>query len=360
MQNCKKLTLLAFFVFLVAPKLVEGQDWILRITEDKRTLEGDAVHWNNGFFYMLARDGKLWEFDIARAPEAQMVVKPFTSFSQGELRSSLMQEFGSAYDVSGTGHYLVVHPAGQRDRWAERFEQLYREMVHYFTSRGIAVRSPRFPLIAIVFPTKEEFHRHAKADGMTMNGVLGYYCMLSNRIMLYDQSSGRLGRDWRETNATVVHEAAHQTAFNTGIQNRWSNPPSWISEGLGTLFEARGINTAESYPDLKDRINRRHLQNFLRFFPDGVDERTLKTIVASDEAFRTTPLPAYAVSWAYTFMLAERHPRELARYLKTTASKSGFFPDPSPSERLRDFQQVFGNDMNMQVARLNRFVKELP
>ena len=71
-------------------------------------------------------------------------------------------------------------------------------------------------------------------------------------------------------------------------------------------------------------------------------------------------LPAYATSWAYTFMLAERHPRELARYLKLVAAKPGFFPAVSGSERWHDFQTVFGNDLDMQTARLNRFVAELP
>ena len=47
----------------------------------------------------------------------------------------LQREFGRAFDVSGTGQYLVVHPAGQRDRWADRFEQLYRSMIHYLTAR---------------------------------------------------------------------------------------------------------------------------------------------------------------------------------------------------------------------------------
>ena len=34
------------------------------------------------------------------------------------FRGQLLREFGQGYDVSGVGHYLVVHPAGKRDQWA--------------------------------------------------------------------------------------------------------------------------------------------------------------------------------------------------------------------------------------------------
>ncbi len=345
---------------LLNTHIANGRDWILRMTDDGQTFEGDAIYWDQESFFMLGRDGQLWEFDVARAGEATMIKKPFTIYSQGELRAALLREYGPAYDVSGTGHYLVVHPLGQRDQWADRFEDLYREMVHYFSSRGIHVNEPRFPLIAVVFPNEAEFSRHAKDDGMNLGGVLGYYSWLSNRVLLYDQSGGRSGDDWRETAATVVHEAAHQTAFNTGIHGRWSNPPSWICEGLGTLFEARGVNNASRYPQLADRVNRRHLDAFRRYFPQGLPPGTITNIVASEAPFRSNPLPAYAAAWATTFLFAEREPAKLAAYLQLTANKPGFLREATSGERVRDFQQVFGADPNMLETRINRFVAELP
>ncbi len=345
---------------LLATRTAEGRDWILRMTEEGQSFEGNAVYWDDDSFFILGRDGRLWEFDVARAREATMIKKPFTTFSQSELRASLLREYGPAYDVSGTGHYLVVHPLGQRDQWAGRFEELYREMVFYFTSRGIRVSEPQFPLIAVVFPNQAEFSRHAQDDGMNLGGVLGYYSSMTNRVLLYDQSGGRGGDDWRETAATVVHEAAHQTAFNTGIHGRWSNPPSWVCEGLGTLFEARGVNNASRYPQLADRVNRRHAEAFRRYYPRGMPAGTLTSLVASDAPFRSNPLPAYAVAWATTFMFAEREPAKLAAYLQRTANKPGFFRQPPSAERLRDFEQVFGADHHMLETRINRFVAELP
>ena len=339
--------------------MVEGRDWILRMQDGNRILEGDAIHWDTQSFFVLGRDGQLNEFDIDRAPDAVMVTKPFYSFSQAEMKASLQAEYGSAFDVSGTGHYLVVHPAGQRDKWASRFEDLYREMVHYFATRQIPVTEPKFPLVAVVFPTQSQFYEHAQADGLTANGVLGYYSWLSNRVLLYDQSNGRGDRDWRETNATVVHEAAHQTAFNTGVHRRWANPPAWICEGLGTLFEARGVNNSRQFPRLHDRVNQRHFGAFQRYFAEGLPPGTLKALVASDDLIRQQPLPAYAAAWATTFYLAERHPSQLASYLRRTARRSGFFRPASPSERLSNFQAVFGDDLEMLEVRVHRFVQQL-
>ncbi len=359
MPNTPGRTLAMLACVVMASSHTFGRDWILSIEADGKNIEGEAVHWNRSDFYVLGRDGKLWEFDIERAPQATMKKRSFQPFTHMELRGSLMRDYGTAYDVSGTGHFLVVHPVGQRDIWASRFEQLYREMVHYFTSRGIRLQQPKFPLVAVVFPTKSEFYRHANQDGMTASGVLGYYCTMSNRIMLYDESNGRGDLNWRETAATVVHEAAHQTAFNTGIHGRWSSTPLWICEGLGTMFEARGINNSSKYPQLADRVNQRHLSSFSQYFPDGVTSAAIKSLVVSDETFQRSPLSSYALSWALTFMFAEQQPAKLAQYLSVTAGKPGFFANVPPSERLRDFQRVFGADFDMLAARLSRFVAEL-
>lgn len=338
---------------------VDANDWFLRIKEEGQLLEGDCIHWSQDKFILLARDGKAWDFDIDRAPDARMIkgyVEPFTA---AEMRASLLREFGSAYDVSGTGHYLVVHPGGERNQWADRFESLYREMLHYFTTRGIHTSEPDYPLVAVVFPTKAEFFRHARKDGVKSGSVLGYYSSNSNRVMLYDQSGGRPGVDWRRTSATVVHEAAHQTAYNTGVHDRWVDTPVWIAEGLGTLFEAPGVNSPSQFKDREDRVNEGRLRTYRHYFGKGMPKGTIRQLIATDDMFERKPYAAYATSWALTFMMAEQQPRDLAQYLKATASKPGFRQPISSTERLRDFQDAFGKDFEMIEARLERLVRDL-
>ncbi len=261
--------------------------------------------------------------------------------------------------MSGTGNYLVVHPAGQGQRWAQRFEDLFRSMIHYFSTRGIPTSRPTFPLVAVVFPTRAAFFEQAAKQGDRLpSSVLGYYHTNSNRIMLFD-SSEFFGGDWRTNAETIVHEAAHQTAFNVGIHNRFVRPPKWIIEGLGTLFESPGIYDARMYPDLSNRINQEQLRIYRRYFPDELPKGLLQALVTNDKVFYLNSDVAYAVSWAMTFMAAETQPSKLSEYLQITANKKKF-SEVSAKERLADFQKVFGSDMKMNQARLQRFIAGLP
>jgi len=169
--------------------------------------------------------------------------------------------------VAGTTHYLVAAPKGQRDRWAERFEDLYRSFVQFFSVRGWDLAAPPSPLVGVVCRNQAEFSRIAVAQGNPPPyGVLGYYDVMTNRISLFDMGGqtagkngtgsfwakhpeGRSGKmylssfsgNWHENAAVLIHEAAHQTAFNTGVHNRYCLPPTWLVEGLATVFEAPGV-----------------------------------------------------------------------------------------------------------------------
>ena len=190
--------------------------------------------------------------------------------------------------------------------------------------------------------------------------ILGYYNIDSNRILLFDVTAGgRIQQDWRINAETIVHEAAHQTAFNVGIHNRFCPPPRWITEGVGTLFEAPGVYDSLTYPNLQDRVNHIQLQAYRRRVDKRVSANILKALVATDDLYRYAPDSAYALSWAATFMFAEQQPQDLARYLQLTAAKQPL-AESSPTERLRDFERAFGSDYDMLAARIQRFIDSLP
>ena len=75
---------------------------------------------------MLSRGGYLWNLPKKGADNFKKVSDRFAPFSQAEMRGLLLSEFGKSFEITGTGNYLVVHPRGQRNRWASRFEELYR------------------------------------------------------------------------------------------------------------------------------------------------------------------------------------------------------------------------------------------
>jgi len=271
-----------------------------------------------------------------------------------------LRELGAGFEVTGTTHYLVAHPAGQEDRWAQRFEDLYRAFVHYFSVRGFKLSDPPFPLVGIVCHNRAEFNRYSSEQGGPVSqGVLGYYSLKSNRIALYDVGGGKANaQDWRENASTVIHEATHQTAFNTGIHNRLSPPPLWVAEGLATLFEAPGVNDSRSHTRRVDRINEDRFRAYQLVAAQTASARLPEALTASDEVFRRNPGAAYAAAWAMTFYLIETQPRPFARYLGLTAGHPPL-AEYTSAERVADFESVFGDNWRLFDAKLRRFMAEL-
>lgn len=330
-------------------------DEMIEVKLSERSIEGEPIAWNSEAVHLLGRDGRLWEF----APEEVLGFKEtasrFRAYSPSEFRSSLLRELGNGYEVSGTGHYLVAHPRGQRDRWAERFERLYRSFVHFFSVRGFNIQQPMFPLVGIVCKDRKDFRRSAAGDNNRSAGIEGYYNLNSNRITVYDMGGSGNSPGWHRNASVLIHEATHQVAFNTGVHSRYSPPPTWVAEGLAMLFEAPGVHDSHDYPDKSDRVNRDRLRLFRQYVLPCHSPKMIRLMVGSDKLFRVNPTVAYAESWAFTFFISETMPRKYARYLKLTASRPPF-SDYSPVERTADFTSVFGGDWRMLEARFLRYI----
>ena len=58
--------------------------------------------------------------------------------------------------------------------------------------------------------------------------TLGHYDPTTNRVFLFDVTSESGGGDWSENAATIIHEAAHQTAYNVGVHKRFTAAPRWL------------------------------------------------------------------------------------------------------------------------------------
>jgi hypothetical protein len=333
---------------------------MLELTLGDQRIEGTPLAWNSWEVNLLARDGRLWQFAPEEAEDYRKTSNRFRSYSPSELRASLLRELGSGYEVSGTGHYMVAHPRGQRSLWAQRFEDLYRSFHRYFSVRGFDVEDPPFPLIGVVCRNRRDFQRYAfRHDGISGAGVLGYYSIQSNRIILFDLGAGNSdAMDWAENAATVIHEATHQTAYNTGIHSRYTESPAWIAEGLATLFEAPGVYNSRYNTRLRDRINHEQHRHFVDYVRPNHRKELLTELIASDRIFRTSTAAAYAESWALTLYLAESHPRQYAAYLARTADRP-LFQSYSDEERTADFTAVFGDDWQMLEARFLRFMDGL-
>jgi hypothetical protein len=353
-----RLLLLAI-VCVAAPGTVRGE-WTLELFVRGERLQGTPLAWSDDAVDFLGRDGSWRTFGLDEAENYRKLSDSFRPLSQGEMRGLLIGEFGRGYEVSGAGAYLVVHPAGERNQWADRFDTLYRSFVQYFAVRGLALTPPRFPLVAIVFPTRDDFAAYAARQGVNLpENVLGFYSRVTNRILLYDLASEAGRAAASENAATIIHEATHQTAFNTGVHNRFAAPPVWTVEGLGTMFESPGVYDSRRNTTLESRVNRGRLESFRRHAAPRRTGETLAELIESDRLFRMQPDAAYAHAWALTFYLSEQQPRQYGRYLAKTASRPALSAYPA-AERVQDFREHFGDDFAMLEARLLRFIASIP
>lgn len=348
-----------FGLALLLPCLAMGQETMFRLQLHGSWLEGTPLHASREQVLMLLKDGRVQDVNPVEAKNYSDLRHSFQGISAAELRGQLLNEFGKGYEVSGAGHYLVVHPAGTGNMWAPRFEELYRSFVVYCSARGFRLQEPRFPLVAVVYSQQADFERHLQKEQFVPPGqILGYYSPKTNRITMYDVTGGKSGSDWTVNADTIIHEATHQTAFNVGIHNRFGTTPQWVAEGLGTLFEAKGVWNSRAYNTQAARVNRGRFESYKRYVATKRDKNSISNLVSDDRLFQTNPDAAYSEAWALTFFLSETEPKKYQQYLTKVAAVPRFTEYKSAA-RMQDFVSVFGTNFSMLDARMQRFFGEL-
>ena len=123
------------------------------------------------------------------------------------------------------------------------------------------------------------------------------------------------------------------------------------------MFEAQGVWDRRHHRDRSARINRPQLDRFQRSLADR-RPNSLSRFLMNDRAFFEDSECFYAESWALTFFLAETQPKNYTKYLQVTASRkplSGY----GPSERIEDFVEIFGRDLDLFEAHYLRFIQRL-
>jgi hypothetical protein len=369
------------------PKLVE-------LTEDGRVYEGKIVAHSSDEIWLMQRDGQLRRLKVPSVSKFRKISDRFEPYTAAELRDLLRREF-RGMEVVGTGNYLVVGPAKSVRGYAQIFEDQYRAFRNYFSVRNFDLYDPEFPLVAIVFPDQTAFAKSAKSDGFRVTpGLKGYYIPSTNRVSLFQEqpaATTRLdprdgifslnadqpdlaphlpallgGQDdlpWASTEgsleSTMIHEATHQVAFNTGIHNRLGVAnPRWLVEGLATAFEAPGMRSTSLQHTPGAKLNQNRLVQFREFLKQRRRPKTLETFIATGNLSDENILDGYAQSWALTYFLIETRHRDYARYLKLIAARHtlGEYTD---ADRLVDFRSAFGNDLVLLEAKFLRYLEEV-
>lgn len=347
---------------------------LLELTVQQETHRGKLVAMDKTNAWVMGRDGQLRELNLKDIKAVQRVSPRFQALSAAEVRDALRREFGKDFEVAGSEHYLVCAPQGKARDYAQLFEEIYRSFHGYFSVRGFRMASPEFPLVAIVFPDHKSFDAYCQKDGFrAFRGLMGYYLRTSNRVALFDPGDPKNAVSSAPTAPpafleasiqagladTMVHEATHQVAFNTGLHTRTGENPKWIVEGLATMFESPGIRGSSAQRGKPiQRINRERYLWFQNFVKSRRKPKSLADFVSSDRQFQTAALDAYAEAWALSFYLMETRPSKYAAYLKTVTNRDPMKAYPA-ADRLADFQAAFGKDLDMLEVDFLRFFARL-
>lgn len=324
-------------------------------TQAADQIAGLPVHWSDFDAVLLEPTGRMHHLSQSDIASHKLLERVFQPQSTIEASRLLQQELGSNYEVLIQGPYVVAAPKNRAARWRDRFQSLLAGYIRYFQVRGWPLRQPDFALNVIVLPDRKTFLKFAAREGARPgSNVVGSYFPKSNRCVLYELDAA-VGVDWTETESTIVHEAVHQLAFNTGVHERLAENPLWLVEGFATMFEQPAVyDTRVNHSNVESRMLASKVQQIQPILREpGALESRIRSMIESDSAFQQEPLTAYTVAWALTFFLSERMPNEFAEYLKLQKKRE--FGAYSSSARSRDFRKAFQMEpaaLAMQIQRL--------
>ena len=284
-------------------------------------------------------------------------------------------------------HFLAVSNTDEdfSRRQLQRCELLRSRFLSHFRRKGFALKAPPQRLMVALFDAQEGME--AYVGHRLPSAIAGLYHPPSNRLVVYDYGRNRgllhhkeqarkfadrlrtdlekqlvLGTVERQTNemradanvATIMHEAAHQMSFNTGMFNREGDQPLWLAEGLATYCEATELGQWKGIGALNPER--------LRPLAAGVRRRLkllpLRALVESDQWLRgpdggrNAPV-GYAQSWALFRMLIDEQPKALRRYCEV------IYPRQTAEHRLADFTQVFGTDLAKLERRHRAYIRRV-
>ncbi|MEX0702830.1 MAG: DUF1570 domain-containing protein [Planctomycetales bacterium] len=357
--------------FLAAPALANAAAApLVELTVGDTSHQGKIIARGGQQAWLIERDGRLARIELGEVTAFRKLPGEFRPSGTSHLRDRLLQEFGREFETATTRHYVVCAPKGKARGFADLFEETYATFRMYFGVRGFDVPEPEFPLVAVVFPQREAFLEYCRSEEVTATNFVGVYLARSNRVALYDPKGAAttLGSEKTASRAafgaidaslrdTIIHEATHQVAYNTGLHARIGANPRWVVEGLATVFEAPGIRDSSKNRSADSRINRGRYVEFKAYAPRR-PAKSLAAFVSTDDPYQSAPSDAYAEGWALSFYLVETRPREYAGYLKRIAERDALAAYP-PEARLADFRQAFGPHLDLLEADFLRYMERL-
>jgi len=366
--------------FLAAPGYALEHVTFEREGREQRLAGRVLVTAADGGLLLQTADGVLWSILPEELQEHTQDDEPFVPMTGEEIGRRLLADLPDGFRIYQTPHYVICYNTSHAyAQWCgSLLERLYQAFITYWDKAGFTLHAPEFPLVACVFADRASYELQTQRElGHLSSQIIGYYSFQTNRVTMYDLTGiealrtlkGRRGSvaqinlmlsrpEAEQAVATVIHEATHQIAFNSGFQTRYADIPLWVSEGIATYFESPDLKSQKGWRTL-GRVNRMRLARFRQFAahrPAG----SLTSLVADDRRLRDPRQAedAYAESWALTYYLLKHRGEDFRRYLAMLSQKPPMVWD-TPAQRLREFEEYLGATPDELEGDLLRFIGRL-
>ena len=365
MYRCHSLAvqLIAITISIGLPKAeaLESVTW-QREGQSMITRGQVLVEAQDGGLLLVDPDGVLWMIQPNEITSRTATDEPFAPTTRRDFVKRLQDELPSQFRIRETAHYLFAYDTSTAyAKWCGvLYERLYRAFYNFWRQRGLELEEPEFPLLATIFARRSDFAAYSTAElGDAVRSVVGYYSLETNRVVMYDLTGlehhgGEPTSDMKRIQqllsrpaavpnvATIVHEATHQLAYNSGLQTRYADNPLWLSEGLAMFFETPDFRSDKGWRRVGG-VHPIRLGQF-RASLDAGSPRRLEQLLVHDEVFRDpeTAGPAYAEAWSLSYYLLRRQPDRFIEYLREIAAEQPLI-NRTAAERVAMFRRHFGD-----------------
>ncbi|QDU64146.1 hypothetical protein Pan216_50350 [Planctomycetes bacterium Pan216] len=381
-RDCLKSRLWLCLAFALVALPAAHADVITTLADNKKeSIEGTVLFEDTrGHLVFEGRDGQYHFLDrkeIVDHQRSRSKVRPYTS---RQLQAALAKQLGPNFKFLKTKNYLVCHSCSHEfaREAANLFELAYAAFHNHFRRHGgFRLTRPSGPLVAVVCGSRSEYVKLLYEDkGLPPSSSVGVYRPGPNRMYMYDSRGSNVAAGLRSVRKdssrsdqvrpalldrdveTIIHEAVHQVAFNTGLHKRSVvGNPVWLVEGLAMYFETAAHKAGGGTRGTSD-INPTQLEQFSRMYPDRVIP--LAELVVDDERFRKGDKvsDSYTQAWAFTYFLIKSKPRASANYMKILYDRDPFVAY-TPEERLADFREAFGKPPEKLELEFRRFISRV-
>lgn len=312
---------------------------------------------------VILPDGQLVARSREAAPETE---RKFEPIDKDALAGQLLASEFMGFKSNQTRRYLYLYNTSEEFALATSriMETMFPGVMAYAKAQKIEVAEPDVPLVVVMFRTEDEFQRYQRMP----QGVVAYYNILDNRVVMYEQSRLRNVKPElaiQQSISTIAHEGAHQILHNIGVQKRLSRWPMWLSEGLAEFFAPTTFGRRLKWKGAGQVNDMRMFELELYLKSRDSDQPDGQMIEQTVKAARLTST-GYASAWSLTHYLAKGKRAAFNEYVREVSQlgplqMAGEMVEPGiVPANLELFHKHFGEDMADLNKRLVLHLKKLP